>query len=184
MSLIASVKIPLGTKIPSFQLPDSAGQMHSSDDLFAEKGLLVVFTCNHCPYAQAVWPRVISIAKDSRQSKINTIAINPNINPNYPDDAPERMIDKINELGIDFPYLIDKTQQVAKDFKAQCTPDIYLFNGNKELVYHGRIDDNWKDEDKVTSHELREAIDALINGGEIERRQNPSMGCSIKWLNT
>ena len=182
MSLMASIKISLGTKIPNFQLSDPNGQMYSSDSLFGEKGLLVVFTCNHCPYANAVWPRLVAIAKDAKQEKIATVAINPNINPDYPDDAPEKMIDKINDLGIDFPYLADETQQVAKDFKAQCTPDVYLFNGNKELVYHGRIDDNWQEEDNVTCHELREVIKALVHGKEIERRQNPSMGCSIKWL--
>ncbi len=184
MSLMASIKIPLGEKIPDFQLNDPKGQSHSSDGLFGENGLLVVFTCNHCPYANAVWPRIVSISKHAKESKINTVAINPNINPSYPDDAPDKMIDKINELGIDFPYLADESQKVAKDFKAQCTPDIYLFDGNKELVYHGRIDDNWQDEDKVTSHDLSEAIDALIHSEEIERRQNPSMGCSIKWLDT
>ncbi|MDP8263956.1 MAG: thioredoxin family protein [Candidatus Aceula lacicola] len=184
MSLMASIKIPLGTKIPGFQLSDPNGQSHSSDNLFGEKGLLVVFTCNHCPYANAVWPRLISIAKDAKQEKVNSIAINPNINPAYPDDAPEKMIDKIKDFGIDFPYLVDEKQQIAKDFKAQCTPDVYLFDGNKELVYHGRIDNNWQDEDKVTCHELKEAIDSLVAGEEGERRQNPSMGCSIKWLET
>ena len=184
MSLQASLKIPLDTPIPEFQLKDPKGQEFNSQNLFGKKGLLIAFTCNHCPYAIAVWPRIIHLAKHAEALGINTAAINPNINPKYPDDAPDKMIEKVEELGIPFPYLVDDTQKVAKDFKAQCTPDIYLFDGDKKLVYHGRIDDNWQDETKVTHQELREAIDTLAAGKQVERRQMPSMGCSIKWLNS
>ena len=105
----------------------------------------------------------------------------PNINPNYPDDAPDKMITKIKELGIEFPYLIDESQKVADAFKAQCTPDIYLFNKDHQLVYHGRIDDNWQDESKVTKEELKEALNNMTTGQPIAQPQRPSMGCSIKW---
>jgi hypothetical protein len=113
--------------------------------------------------------------------KVNTVAINPNINPNFPDDAPDKMILKIKELGIEFPYLVDEVQKTADAFRAQCTPDIYLFNKEKKLVYHGRIDDNWKEEDKVTREELKEAMNNMAAGRPVDLKQNPSMGCSIKW---
>ena len=115
---------------------------------------------------------------------INTVAINPNINPDYPDDSPEAMVRFISQINITFPYLVDETQQTAREFKAQCTPDIYLLDKEGKLAYHGRIDDNWQHEDKVTKHELLAAINALANNLEQApaEQQKPSMGCSIKWL--
>ncbi len=157
MVLLESIEIPLGAKMPDFELKDPHGKIFKSDRLYAGKGLLVVFTCNHCPYANAVWPRLIKLARYAKDLGINTVAINPNIHPDYPEDAPEKMIEKIIKLGIEFPYLVDETQQVAKAFKAQCTPDIYLFNKEHRLVYHGRIDNNWQDESKVTKEELKDA---------------------------
>jgi peroxiredoxin len=181
MALVESVKVPLGTLMPKFNLKDSEGQRHDSNKEFGERGLLVVFTCNHCPYAQAVWPRLIRLSRHARQFEINTVAINPNINPDYPDDAPDKMQERIKQWGIDFPYLIDDTQRVAKSFKAQCTPDIYLFNSQQELIYHGRMDDNWQDENNVTREELKEAINNYVAGLPVDQKQRPSMGCSIKW---
>ncbi len=181
MALIESISIPLGTPMPAFSLPDPEGTIHDASSLYGEKGLLVAFTCNHCPYAIAVWPRLIRHAKNFKSQGVNTVAVNPNIHPGYPDDAPDKMKGKIIEWGIPFPYLVDETQQTAKDFKAQCTPDIYLFNAEKKLVYHGRIDDNWQEESKVNRHELAEAVEALAAGQDIPEEQHPSMGCSIKW---
>lgn len=181
MALLESVKVPLGTKAPDFQLKDPTGKSYKSSELFGERGLLVIFTCNHCPYALAVWPRVVRLANYAKGMRVGTVAINPNINPEFPDDAPPKMIEKIKELKIEFPYLVDENQDVARAFKAQCTPDIYLYNKNKELVYHGRIDDNWKDEDAVTREELKEAMNNMAAGIAIDAKQRPSMGCSIKW---
>ncbi|MBF0484893.1 MAG: thioredoxin family protein [Candidatus Omnitrophica bacterium] len=181
MALLESIKIPLGTQMPSFSLKDTAGKVFKSSDLYAHNGLLVFFTCNHCPYAQAVWPRVIRLGAYASTIKIGVVAINPNINPDYPEDSAEGMVKKIKEFKIPFPYLVDDTQKVARDFKAQCTPDIYLFNKNKELVYHGRIDDNWKEEAAVTREELKSAMSNLVSGQGIDSKQYPSMGCSIKW---
>ena len=178
---IESIEIPLGTTLPPFALPDPSGTSHSSDDLMGDKGLLVIFTCNHCPYARAVWPRTIALAEEFAARGIATVAINPNINPDYPEDAPEIMEQKISEWGISFPYLVDESQKVAREYKAQCTPDIYLFDAKKRLVYHGRVDDNWQDEGKVTRRELRGAMENLTNGKPIDGKQFPSMGCSIKW---
>jgi peroxiredoxin len=181
MALTYSVDIPLGSRMPDFELKDPFDKVYKSDDLYGDKGLLVVFTCNHCPYAIAVWPRLIRLSHYAKNLGINTVAINPNIHPNYPEDAPEKMIEKIKEWNIPFPYLIDETQEVARAFKAQCTPDIYLFDKDHKLVYHGRIDDNWQDETKVTREELKQAITNLAEGKPIDPVQYPSMGCSVKW---
>lgn len=181
MVLLESILVKLGTALPDFTLKDPQGKAYKSSELSGERGLLVIFTCNHCPYAIAVWPRVIRLAKYAKGMKVNTIAINPNINPAYPDDSPAKMIEKIKELGIEFPYLVDETQEVARTFKAQCTPDIYLFNKDKKLAYHGRIDDNWQDESKVTREELKEALNNMTTGQPLDPVQRPTMGCSIKW---
>lgn len=181
MALIESIDIPLGSKIKKFNLPDPDGQTFSSGELFGHKGLLVVFTCNHCPYAIAIWDRLIELGKEAKKLGVETVAINPNIHPDYPDDSPEKMKEKIVEWGIPFPYLIDESQEIAKAFKAQCTPDLYLFNKEHELVYHGRLDDNWQNPSEVQKEELKEAIVALSEGKEISSDQKPSMGCSIKW---
>lgn len=181
MALLESIVIPLGTKMPGFEIKDPHGKAFKGESLFGPKGLLISFTCNHCPYALAVWPRFIRLAKQARTLGINTIAINPNINPDFPEDSAPKMVEKIKEWGIDFPYLVDETQKVAETFKAQCTPDVYLFNKNKELVYHGRIDNNWQDEKKVTKEELKDVITSLADNKPITKDQKPSMGCSIKW---
>jgi thioredoxin-related protein len=162
-------------------LRDPDGVIQVSDYAFEKKGLLVVFTCNHCPYAKAVWPRVIRLGKYAIEKGIHVVAINPNIHPNYPDDAPAEMSKKMKEWEIPFPYLIDDTQKIAKAFDAQCTPDIYLFDASQKLVYHGRIDDNWQEEAKVTKEELKEAITNLAGGKPVAEKQFPSIGCSIKW---
>lgn len=115
MSLLESEKIPLGSLLPEFRLEDPEGKIYSSDQLFGSTGLLLAVTCNHCPYAQAIWPRLIRFAGEIRSLGVRTVAINPNIHPDYPDDSPQMMLSKIKEWGIPFPYLVDKTQEVAKN---------------------------------------------------------------------
>ncbi len=181
MALLESILIPLGSKMPDFELKDPFEKNFKGKDLFGERGLLLAFTCNHCPYAIAVWPRFIRLANYAKGMRVHTVAVNPNIHPDYPDDSAENMKKKIKELKIEFPYLVDESQDVARRFKAQCTPDIYLFNKNRELVYHGRIDDNWQDESKITREELKEALNQLASGLPVFKEQRPSMGCSIKW---
>jgi peroxiredoxin len=178
---VESIDIPLGSPLPTFELSDTNGTRFHSDRLLGPKGLIVIFTCNHCPYAKAVWPRTISVAQYAKGLGIDTVAINPNINPDYPEDAPEVMKTKIKEWGIPFPYLIDESQNVAREYKAQCTPDIYVFDGAQRLVYHGRVDDNWQDESKVRTRELKNAITNLAQGKPIAEKQHPTIGCSIKW---
>jgi peroxiredoxin len=181
MARTASVDVKLGSEMPKFVLRDPDGVIQVSDYAFGKHGLLVVFTCNHCPYALAVWPRLIRLGAWAKTVGVNVIAINPNINPDYPDDAPEVMQKKIKEWNIPFPYVYDDTQEVSRAFDAQCTPDIFLFDRNKKLVYHGELDDNWKEESKVTKEKLKDAISCLVNGRPITNEQVPTIGCSIKW---
>ncbi|MBI4549660.1 MAG: thioredoxin family protein [Candidatus Omnitrophica bacterium] len=181
MALVESASVTLGSGMPEFELPDPEGKKHRGRDLFGKKGLLVVFTCNHCPYAQAIWPRLIRLSAWSAPAGVTVVAINPNLHPDYPEDSAPNMRAKIREWKIPFPYLVDETQAVARAFQAQCTPDIYLFDASARLVYHGRFDDNWKDESKVAREELRQAVSDLAEGRPVSSRQFPSMGCSIKW---
>lgn len=181
MALVESVDIPLGTPLIPFALRDPSGKAYTSNDLIGPKGLLVAFTCNHCPYAIAVWPRLIALSLEAMSWGIHTVGINPNIHPDYPQDAPGEMIKKIAEWKIPFPYLVDDTQQTAKAYKAQCTPDLYLFDAHQKLFYHGRLDDNWKDESHVRKQDLRDAMRALVSEETPPALQHPSMGCSIKW---
>lgn len=182
MALLESLtSINPGTKMPTFSLPDPDGNTFSLPDLMGEKGLIIAFTCNHCPYAIAIWDRLIALSKWASDNGVETVAINPNINPSYPDDNPSAMKEKIEEWDIPFPYLVDEYQSTARDYKAQCTPDLYLLDKNGSLIYHGRLDDNWRDPKNVTKEDLKEAVSRLVNGSEGLSEQYPSMGCSIKW---
>lgn len=181
MTLSASVKIAMGSLMPSFSLHDAHGKEYASQDLIGPKGLLVVFICNDCPYALAAWPRLSRISKHARAAGIYTVAINPNIHPERPKDSAPAMVKHIQEFGVDFPYLVDESQAVARSFQAQCIPDVFLYDHAAKLVYHGRIDDNWQDERKVFRPELKLAVDALAAGQEVERRQMSSVGSSIQW---
>jgi len=182
MALVASIHVDLGWQLPDVLLKDVEGNALALRDQLGEKGLLVAFTCNHCPYAIAVWPRLLRHATTLKAMGVNTIAVNPNIHPDYPADGVAAMAGKISEWGIDFPYLADDGQDVARAFDAQCTPDLYLFDGDGKLYYHGRIDDYWKDESKVTNEELLPAVEALVAGDAAPQPQHPTIGCSIKWL--
>ena len=181
MALVASIHVDLGWQLPDLELKDTDGKAVRLDGQMGEKGLLIAFTCNHCPYAIAVWPRLIRQSRTFREMGVNTVAVNPNIHPDYPEDSIPAMQEKIAEWGIDFPYLADETQDAAKLFEAQCTPDIYLFGPDGKLYYHGRIDDYWKDEAKVTRQELAAAVEALAEGRPAPQPQHPTIGCSIKW---
>lgn len=184
MSLLESNNIPLKSKLPDFTLKDPYGKEYKVRNQIGKNGLLVFVTCNHCPYAQAVWERVKEIIHFAKKLEVNAIAVNPNIHPNYPEDSPAKMKEKIEDEGLDFPYLVDETQEFSKLLDAACTPDIYLFDNDGRLYYHGRIDDNWQDEEKVEKEDLKDALMSLFTGKEPPSPQYPSMGCSIKWLDT
>tara|TARA_B100000700_G_scaffold262540_1_gene299152 strand:- start:9 stop:560 length:552 start_codon:yes stop_codon:yes gene_type:complete len=182
MVLLESLSLDLGHKMPDFTLDDPFGYSYNNHDLMGDKGLLIIFTCNHCPYAIAIWNRLIESRKSYVDLGVHMVAINPNINPDYPDDSPEAMKAKIKNDRIPFPYLVDLDQAVAKAYQAQCTPDLYLVKPDMTLYYHGRLDDNWKDETAVTNQELLESAKRLSQNQNPPETQYPAMGCSIKWL--
>lgn len=184
MALIKSANVPLGTALKHFTLEDPSGKQYTSETLFGKGGFLIAVMCNHCPYSNAIWKRLIAVAEFAQKLDITTIAINPNIHPNYPEDSPAHMVDKIEEMGIDFPYLIDEHQEVVKNLGALCTPDIFLFDAEQKLYYHGRLDDNWQDARSVKEEDLREAVMHLFSKQEAPSPQHPSQGCSIKWKET
>jgi len=179
MALVESNLLKPGTALIPFRLNDVDGNPVSSDDCKTDL-LLVVFTCNHCPYAIASWPILSDLDQRYSARGYRTVAINPNNNPNYPDDAFEKMKPFVLKHGISFPYLFDSTQEVARAYGAQCTPDPYLFKNGK-LVYHGRITDNWQKPELVKERSLEQNILAGLGEGQAPAQVIPSMGCSIKW---
>ena len=182
MVLLESTDLPLGKfQAPDFQLKGIDDKKYSLSDFSSKKGLVIIFTCNHCPYAKAAWPLVIDLSDIYKSKNIAFVAINPNDPVSYPDDSFENMKIFADKTGVNFPYLFDGTQQVARDYKAQCTPDVYVFDKNRKLYYHGRINDNWQFPEKVTANELQDALEMLLADSPPPENQQPSMGCSIKW---
>lgn len=181
MALLESLPLHLGNEIIPFSLPATDGKGYGPLDFQDKAILVVIFMCNHCPYIQATIDRMIAIQRDYQAKGVQLIGINANDAENYPEDSFEAMQAWAAEKGMNFPYLYDESQEVARAYQAQCTPDIYVFDQARLLRYHGRIDDNWKDESAVTKQELREALDALLEGRPVSEDQKPSMGCSIKW---
>lgn len=173
--------MPLATPAPPFSLPGVDGKTYSLDSFADAELLVVVFTCNHCPYAKACEDRLIEIQRDYRDRGVELVAINPNDAEKYPDDSFEKMKERAASKGFNFPYLRDESQEVARAYDAACTPDIFVFDRDRNLVYNGRIDDNWQEPEKVTRRDLREVLDAALEGRTVDFEHVPSMGCSIKW---
>lgn len=176
----------IGKPAPEFALPGVDGKTWSLADFKEARALVVIFMCNHCPYVIAVQERINRLAKEFSSRGVRLVGINSNDPVRYPDDNFDAMKTRAAEQGYVFPYLQDRDQSVAKAYGAVCTPDPYVFEntGNQfKLRYHGRIDDNWKEESKVTRRELAEALESILEGGPgpDPKDQRPSMGCSIKW---
>jgi peroxiredoxin len=171
----------LGAPCPDFRLLAVDGNTYSRDDFRAKPVLVVMFICNHCPYVNAVEDRLIKLAREFETSGVQVVGVCANDADSYPDDAFDKLAARWRERGYGFPYLHDEAQDVARAFGAVCTPDIFVFDRDRRLAYRGRIDDSWKDESRVTRHELADAIEALVAGRQPAREQRPSMGCSIKW---
>ena len=171
----------LDWQAPDFNLISVDEQYYSLSQLTGENGTLIAFICNHCPYVIHYHSEIQKIYKDYKD-QINMVAISSNDIDNYPQDAPEHMQDLWKELGLSFPYLFDETQMVAKAYKAECTPEFYLFDNNRKLVYRGRLDESSPNSAILPSgKDLRDAIENLLNEREISLEQFPSMGCNIKW---
>jgi peroxiredoxin len=177
-----STMLPLGTIAPEFRLPDPSGKIFSSADFAGAPALLVVFMCNHCPYVKHVQAAFTDLAKEYQLKGAAIVGINSNDAENYPDDRPEKMAEEIRSAGYTFPYLYDESQSVAKAYRAACTPDFFLFDRDRRLVYRGQFDDSRpKNGVPVTGSDLRAALDAVLAGCAVPAAQKPSVGCSIKW---
>ena len=181
MALLESQAIAIGSACPDFNLPSVEGGQVRRDDFQSHKVLVVMFICRHCPYVIAVEDRIVELRRQFGESGVQFVGICSNDANDYPDDAPEQLAARAREKDYGFPYLVDESQEVARRFDAVCTPDIYVYDEHRQLAYHGRIDDSWKDADLVTRRELEAALQALLEGRSPAAEQNPSMGCSIKW---
>ncbi|MBI4975617.1 thioredoxin family protein [Candidatus Peregrinibacteria bacterium] len=183
MVLLESLKISMGEPAKAFNLKGVDEKIYTLENFKNAKALVLVFMCNHCPYVKAVWQRLIDLQEKFKSHRVQFVGINANAaNLQYEDDSFENMQKEFAQRKMNFPYLIDADQKVAREYKAQCTPDIYVYDEERKLAYHGRIDDNWKDENKVTKKELADAIEKILKGEKNIGEQHPSMGCSIKWL--
>jgi len=181
MAATPSTMLELGTPLPGFSLPDTSGPTVSSAD-YNGQPLLVMFICNHCPFVKHVIAGLSSLAREFQEKGVNVVAVNSNDVAAYPEDAPDRMNAFAAKHGFSFPYLYDESQQVAKLYRAACTPDFFLFDEKGRLVYRGQMDGSRPGNDvPVDGEDLTRAVDALVSGGEIPAEQNPSIGCNIKW---
>lgn len=183
MSLTPSNMLPLGTLSPTFTLLDTiSNTIMSLDNLKGKNGTLIMFICNHCPYVVHVNEEIVKLANEYFLKGINCIAISSNDVINYPQDSPEKMQQNALDNKYSFPYLYDKSQEVAKVYDAACTPDFYLFDEVLKLVYRGQLDNSRPGNGiKLTGKDLRNAMDALLSKSPISKTQKPSMGCNIKW---
>ena len=177
-----STMLPLGTEAPDFSLMNVDGQMVSLSDLENSEGLLVIFMCNHCPYVIHVADHLAALAQEYIPRGLSVVGISSNDVSGYPADSPEQMVAEAEERGYIFPYLYDETQEVAQAYRAACTPDFFLFDKNKKLVYRGQLDSSRPDSGiPVTGEDLRPAIEAVLIGETPSEDQTPSLGCNIKW---
>lgn len=183
MAFEESTMLELGTKAPDFNLPNTIdGKMVSLQDLQAEKGTVVMFICNHCPYVLHVNPEIVKIVNDYKKKGIAFVGISSNDVEQKPADSPDLMKQLAEEVGYDFPYLYDESQEVARAYDAACTPDIYVFDEELSLYYRGRMDGSRPgNEVPLTGEDLRNALDELLAGNPIPKVQYPSGGCGIKW---
>jgi peroxiredoxin len=175
--------LALGTKAPEFELRDVVtGRTVGIRDFDDKAGLLVMFICRHCPYVAHVRAELARLGRDFADSALGIVAISANDPADYPEDAPESLAEEAREAGYVFPYLFDETQEVAKAYTAACTPDFFLFDADRALVYRGQLDASRPSNGlPVTGEDLRAAIDAVLSGRPVTEDQRPSIGCSIKW---
>lgn len=182
MAATPSQMLELGTPAPDFRLPDFHGMLHELDDFMAPRALVMMFICPHCPYVKHVRAELVKLRRDYRADEAAIVAINANDVAAYPQDGPEGMAQEAREAGYAFPYLLDETQEVAKAYRAACTPDFFVFGPERRLVYRGQLDDSRPRNDvPVTGRDLRAAIDAVVAGKPLSAEQRPSIGCNIKW---
>lgn len=177
-----SMMMPLGAEAPDFSLPDPGGRTWTSDDLGDAPGLLVMFLSNHCPYVKHVLQELVTLVESWQLRGLAAVAVQSNDWDAYPDDAPEGMAEEAGAAGFTFPYLVDESQEVARAYGAACTPDFFLFDDDRHLVYRGQLDASRPGNGvPVTGADLQAAVDAVLEGQPVDADQHPSIGCSIKW---
>ncbi|MFY8221025.1 MAG: thioredoxin family protein [Pirellulales bacterium] len=177
-----STMLPLGTRAPDFALPNVDGRTVTLADAAGPRGTLVMFICNHCPFVKHVADQLAALGREYLPRGIGVVAISSNDVSSHPADSPEQMVHEAEERGYVFPYLYDETQEVAHAYHAACTPDFFLFDGDRKLAYRGQLDASRPGNDvPVTGADLRAAIDALLSGHPVPTEQRPSLGCNIKW---
>ena len=182
MVMTASTMLPLGMSAPDFNLPDIKGDMVSLADFKESPALLVIFMCNHCPFVKHVLHVMVDLIKEYQAKGVAVVGINSNDVANFPEDSSEKMAKVAKKAGFTFSYLFDQSQEVAKAYHAACTPDLFLFDKERRLVYRGQMDDSRPgSEIPVTGVDLIRAMDAVLAGRNISSDQKPSMGCNIKW---
>ena len=183
MSLTESKMLELGTNAPEFTLPDTvSGKDISLTDIASDKATVVMFICNHCPYVIHVNPELVQVAEDYSKKGVSFVAISSNDANKYPQDGPDKMKEHAKKQGYPFPYLYDESQEVAKAYDAACTPDIYVFDGDLQLFYRGRLDGSRPGNNiPLTGADLRGALEAVLNDEDPPEKQYPSAGCNIKW---
>lgn len=173
--------LDIGDEAIPLELTGVDEETRSLSDYEEKTAVAVVFTCNHCPYARAWEDRIVSIQRDYSDSGLQVLAINANDAQKYPDDGFPQMQQRAEEKGFNFPYLHDESQEVATAYGAERTPEVFLFDGDEKLAYHGAVDDNYDDPDAVQEAYLRDAIEAVLAGEEPPTSQTSPVGCSIKW---
>ncbi len=175
--------LKIGDPAPAFSLPGTDGKTYGLDDFAGKRLLVVVFTCNHCPYAQAYEDRLAELARFYSVQGVQFVAINPNDASGHPEDDFAHMRERAKRRNFPYPYLRDESQAVAKAYGPDCTPDAFLFDKGRKLRYHGRIDDNWRHGDRVKERSLKEAISMLLAGIPVhpDEAEKPAIGCSVKW---
>ena len=182
MGATPSTMLDLGTPLPPFRLRDLDGKAVTSNDFSTSKGVLVAFICPHCPFVRHIRTAFAQTAKDAQERGLAVIAVNSNDVTAFPDDSPDDMRKEVKEGGYTFSYLFDESQEVAKAFRAACTPDFFLFDSRHRLVYRGQFDDSRPNSGiPVTGRDLNAAIDAVLEGRPMPEVQRPSLGCNIKW---
>lgn len=182
MAATQSNMLELGTIAPSFQLPDFSGKLVSSDDFKTAPALVVAFICSHCPFVKHIRSEFARFAREYQHKGVAIVAINSNDLEAYPQDGPHGMKEEAASAGYTFPYLLDESQAIAKAYRAACTPDFYLFDGARRLVYRGQFDSSRPSNGvPVTGADLRAATDAVLNEAPVPQEQRPSIGCNIKW---
>jgi peroxiredoxin len=183
MARTPSAMTPLGSRAPDFSLPDVVtGKSVTREAAARPKGMLAMFICRHCPFVKHVQDELASLGRDYAHSGVGIVAISANDESGHPEDSPEKLAEMAKELGFQFPYLFDESQEVARAYEAQCTPDFFLYDALGRLVYRGQLDDSRPGNDvPVTGKDLRAALDALIEGAPVSGDQKPSIGCNIKW---